>query len=464
MISLQNNKYLNLLISLLTSGLLIILPINNILINYSTNILRLSGLLSIWKELFIILLIIVLAFYFNYKKKENFVILLGLISTIVLGVYSSYVNIIGLNRIVLGFRFELLWLILLGLVITSKNLNVRWFNWSVILGFLLSSAFQVITLIFGNDKIYPLFGFVNGWGNSSNQISEGINVFNNPYCHSTDGGIIPCRLTGGLPSANNYAGYLLLVLPYFYYQFRIAKGKLKFLYIFLICLSLVFLLLTYSRFAILSLIVMILIAIVMQLKKSVSLLRTIILLFIILLPLMFNIILYQSQTVTKIKAILPSILVKEGSTAAHINLTSLAIDVINKDGTNLILHGYGISETGPAAKAEYQDTRTSPYVIKNSKLAEKYGIPEYTMSVPENWYLQLILNGGWLYAILYISIVLFSIKDVLGNYKNQNLILLGLISIIIANLFLHIWESAVVSTYFVMMYMYFKSKSYEDIK
>jgi hypothetical protein len=460
--SIKINKYICTVVSVIMLLLCSLLPVNSIIVNLLTRYLGISSSITIWKEVVIVVLIFLLLLNFDFKRRINylFIFSISLITTIAL--YSSFTNNIILSRIILGFRFELLWLILLVSIIVTKTLKVKYMEIGIIIGFVLTTFFQLISSIFGNEVIYKLFGFTDGWGVNEKQVIEGVSSFKTPYCHSTDGGFLACRFTGGMPSANNYAGYLLLLIPYFYYLSTVKNGKIQKLYYGLLVISIILIFCTFSRFAILALILMLAIYSIIKLINNSSILRSVFISFIILLPILLNVIIFETVKIDNFKNIIPSAILRVGSSAAHVNLTSIALDVIEQDGINLVFKGYGLSETGPAAKGEYFNPRLSNFVIKNVKIGEKYNTADYLMSVPENWYLQLILNGGWIYAAIYIMIVLFTLSGLFENYSKRNILLLGLFGIIIANLFLHIWESTAVSTYFCLIYYYYKNQPYDQ--
>jgi hypothetical protein len=166
-------------------------------------------------------------------------------------------------------------------------------------------------------------------------------------------------------------------------------------------------------------------------------------------------VIYDNKQIT---SKLPSFLVKEGSSSDHFKLTTIATDVISRDGINLIVKGYGLSQTGPAAKSEYIDFNISNFVIINKDIASRIGIPEYNMSVPENWFLQVILNGGFLYAFIYFIIIALSIAGLMGKNYSTQILLISLLSIIIGNLYLHLWESVTINIYYSLILLYYRNK------
>jgi O-Antigen ligase len=434
--------------------LLALLPISNVIVYYSTNVLKISPLVTLWKEFLLSVLLITLLFTFNFTRK-NIVLLLGAIVLILLGLMSSFNNQIPINQIIIGFRFELLWVLLLVLVIVSKPIEIKTFEFGILVGFAFVVLLALLGFVIGEQQLYSALGFQNGWGSSGVQTIGNAQIFNTPFCHTTNGGITDCRLTAGFSSANNLAGYLLMVFFYFIYQFR-ELTRLKYLYLSFVCLVLLFF--TYSRFAIVAILIGLVIIGIYNSKIFNIKLKQLLVFLTLLFPL-FSVVFFQAIYDNKsITSKLPSFLVKDGSSNDHFKLTTIATDVIKRDGTNLLINGYGLSQTGPGAKSEYIDFNKSKFVNKNKDIATKVGIPEYNMSVPENWFLQIILNGGWLYATIYCVIIGLSIRGILGNNYATQILLLSLLSIIIGNLYLHLWESVTLNIYYslFLLYYYFK--------
>jgi O-Antigen ligase len=436
--------------------LLSLLPISNVIVYYSTNVLNISPLVTLWKEFLLSVLLITLLFTFNSTRK-NIALIFSAIVLILLGLISSFTNQIPINQIIIGFRFELLWIILLVLVTVSKPIEIKTFEFGILVGFAFVVLLALLGFVIGEQQLYTALGFQNGWGSSGIQTIGSAQIFNTPFCHTTNGGITDCRLTAGFSSANNLAGYLLMVFFYFIYQFK-ELTRLKYLYLSLSFVCLILLFFTYSRFAIVAILIGLVIIGIYYSKIFNIKLKQLLVFLTLLLPL-FSVVFFQAIYDNKsIKSKLPSFLVKDGSSNDHFKLTTIATDVIKRDGAKILINGYGLSQTGPGAKSEYIDFNTSKFVNRNKDIAAKVGIPEYNMSVPENWFLQIILNGGWLYATIYFIIIGISIRGLLGNNYATQILLLSLLCIIIGNLYLHLWESVTLNIYYslFLLYYYFK--------
>jgi hypothetical protein len=446
------NKVQNILIFLL----LAFLPVSNVIVYYSSNILKISPLVTLWKEILMVLLMLTLIIGFEFSRK-NVVLIISTVAMIALGLNSSFANRIPFNQIIIGFRFELLWVILLVVVLSSKPIEIKSFESGILVGFGLIIILAVLGYLLGEQQLYSALGFQNGWGSAGQQLIGNAQIFKTPFCHTTNGGLIDCRLTAGFNSANNLAGYLLMLFFYFIYQLK-SGNNWKLAYSLFAIVALVLLFFTYSRFALVALFIGLIILTIYSFKFNNFRFKQILLLLTLILPL-FSVVFFQLIYDNKqITSKLPSFLVKEGSSSDHFKLTTIATDVISRDGIKLIAKGYGLSQTGPGAKSEYIDFNLSNFVIMNKDIASRIGIPEYNMSVPENWFLQVILNGGFLYAFIYFIIIALSIAGLKAKNYNTQILLISLLSIIIGNLYLHLWESVTINIYYSLILLYYRNK------
>jgi hypothetical protein len=446
------NKTQNILIFIL----LAFLPISNVIVYYSSNVLKISPLVTLWKELLMVLLMITLLIGLQYSKK-NLLLIISAFVIVGLGLYSSFTSHIPINQIIIGFRFELLWVMLLVLVLCSKPIEIKSFESGILVGFGFVVILAVLGFLLGEQQLYSSLGFQNGWGSSNQELIGNAQIFKTPFCHTTNGGLTDCRLTAGFSSANNLAGYLLMVFFYFIYQYQ-SKLNYKWIYCSFAVISLVLLLFTYSRFALVALFIGFIILAIYNFKFINYRFKQILIILTLLLPL-FSVVFFQVIYDNKqITSKLPSFLVKDGSSSDHFKLTTIATEVINRDGINLIAKGYGLSQTGPGAKSEYIDFNLSNFINKNKDIAAKNGIPDNNMSVPENWYLQVILNGGFIYALIYFIIIWLSIAGLLGKNYSTQILFISLLSIIIGNLYLHLWESVTLNIYYSLILLYYYNR------
>jgi len=157
---------------------------------------------------------------------------------------------------------------------------------ALLIGFLISSFFSIITIIFGTENTLAWLGY----GQKALQ-SGGELLFTQPVGHLIDAGgwNSDFRLSSGFSSPNHYAAYLILLLPLFLYKvFYAGKGKhpvgfattpqegnflgltlsLRWFWSSCLVLDLVFIALTYARFSYLALFVIFGVLIVVKIQNS----------------------------------------------------------------------------------------------------------------------------------------------------------------------------------------------------
>ena len=110
----------------------------------------------------------------------------------------------------------------------------------------------------------------------------------------------------------------------------------------------------------------------------------------------------------------PSFIAKPSSTAFHARRTFATLEILVTQPATL-LKGYGLGASGPAAKDQYSLITENPLYKNNIETALKYYLKPEEIVIPENWFIQLALNGGLIYAILYSIIVLFPLYRMLKN-------------------------------------------------
>jgi hypothetical protein len=160
----------------------------------------------------------------------------------------------------------------------------------------------------------------------------------------------------------------------------------------------------------------------------------------------------------------PVSIIKPSSTTQHYRQKNIALEIITKNPKNLLI-GYGLGQSGPTAQKSYNLDPNRPIIKENYAIADKYLTIREEVAIPENWYFQLVLNGGIIYFFVYITIVIEPLKGLFGEIINlgktkidwTNIIFgLGFFGVFVGNLFLHVWENQAVSVYFVLMYIYYQ--------
>jgi hypothetical protein len=517
-----------------------LLPIQNLLVVFAVNILSLPNWLALWKELVIVALIICMTTdlvknigFKNIKYKW----FLGIFAALnLLVVVSSFViNKVPFTQFIAGYRFELfwLWLWVIGFVwiqnllisksqveegLSLHNSNIQFYKQQLIkgvfLGFGLCLIFALGQLTVGKDFV-QFFGYTD----SSLEIVKG--KINSPICHSIDFGVEPCRLAAPFSSPNHLDGYLIFILGFaLFYAIKrgelaslgkaFAKARLwrfdlvnlfhgtitaftNFSFLPISVIISVLTLLTYSRFALIVLVLYWLFALIYLFKKSFSKYLTI---AILLFTFTFSLLITSTDPTWATK-ILPAFLAKPSSSLEHYRLTGVSLDILKLEP--LILIG-GLGQGASGSSTTYFQPDQNVIYKRFKDISYKWFIKPERISVPENWYLQLVLNGGLIYLALYLFILIYPIaklmegqkpwwsnsplegwqakpdgvfksdelqnppdrifryaqnNEFLKNQSYQNLfVFIAFFGIILGNIFLHLWENQTIAIYWSLIYLW----------
>ncbi len=494
-------KFIQILIFILAT----LLPIQNMLVGLLVFRLQLPEWTSLWKEG----VVAILMMYFLYDilaklKNSNYKsdltsklpLVLVLLSTIIILASSFVFNNKSLIHFIWGFRFELWWLWFFAVVTTwlrivdTKKIASKFlpkFLLSIYLGFCLTAIVAIASIFFGQPLVSSL------WAGSEGQ-SQFVHIA--PKCHLVDYGIDTCRLAGTFGTPNHFVAYLLLVLPIFLVNIIYTNGKqdllkktfellksfssydktiylklAKFWFeILAVMLIVLFILLSYSRFAWLGLAVFAGFALVLYARRWLPKVRWFnwfvrtSLFLILLIPLFIAIIAVNLNTETLNSLPLPEGLLKPSSTSLHARHTAAAIQII-LNNPNKLFTGWGLPSAGSAAKEEYIHHYENKMIMSNLDVAYQNGILPDRLAVPENWFLQLILNGGLIYFFVYsmlVSLPLLGLWQSIINFEITKKVDfstiffgLGFFGVILGNLLLHIWENQTVALYWALSWLYF---------
>jgi hypothetical protein len=461
-----------------------LLPINNVLSQFFVIRLGLPALLTTWKELLVIgiCLVMIGQILYIWKKtrlsgkeilRSSWLIILYIV-LVILALASSVVNQVDVRGLILGFRVELFWL---GFFVVSsiwvktissygdQNLGtwVRRILQGAMIGLGIVTLVSGLILIFGGSTILPNLGFGDTWSTEDQLTIE------SPTCHRLDESGT-CRLTGGFPTPNHFASYLLLALPLFF-TFALRNPRIKKWYIVVLGIlgMIAMLLFSYSRAAWVALAASVGILGLLWLgKKLSSQISAKITIGISIAAMAAPIILWvgllglEAQTDT---SMLTNILGRPLSTNAHAKRTLASVEILEQNPDRLVF-GYGLGQSGPTSLAQYGLSVESEFAQENQTIAQEFGIKPYEIGIPENWYLQLVLNGGLLYAIGYIIILFIPLRELLTSMNiylvdkkstssNMESIIYGLAfyGIVLCNLVLHVWSNQTVALYWGIVYV-----------
>jgi hypothetical protein len=474
--------------------LTLFLPIQTVFATFSTLRLGLPLWVNFWKEALICVICVQLGWqiilHLRNKAKNQakywiagfvdkntllellplvFIVLATLLVTLnslIFGEFHSYIFLIG-------FRFELFWLWFFAILSTWLNIQPASENLqtlhksllkSVFLGFSLVLLFIAAQLAFGSQYINNLVGF-----GSSKNVEY---IVSAPSCHVIDFGSDTCRLAGTFSTPNHLAGYLLLILPIFTIGFSKhfrQKSYLKYLYAIGSFLILWLLVQTAARYALLALGIWFLASIIYFLPQniykklffSVTLLLP---LFVALFPIYVGLVTKSPSFEIK-NQFLPASIIKPSSTVEHYRNTMASISIFQESPQTLFT-GLGLGNSGPAAKSEYQDLYTDNLLFKKyNYISYSWYILPHRITIPESWYIQLLLNGGLVYAIIYILLLLYPAVSLLKHLFSKSKKLsfwqlqfaMGFAAILIGNLFLHLWENQTITIYWSIIWLLSKT-------
>ncbi|MGL4759169.1 MAG: O-antigen ligase family protein [Patescibacteria group bacterium] len=444
-----NNRLINYIILVF----LILAPNLNLIIQFLVSRVPFLSFSLLWKEF---LFLLVLFVYLNSLRKINKKILLF---TFLISIFIFFNLILknpnqtfSFNYLLLSFRFELLWwylLIFLFSILSAGEIKINntFFNVGIFVGVILSLFQSFFIFLVGESKVLE---FVN----TSKNI--GSNIIQLQNCNQIDFQNTFCRMSGGFNHPNHYATYLILVLGYVLFKtIQTQIFLVKFSLVFLSFLILFAIYLTDSKAAIISLIFIFLFIVIMKLKNF-QLIRIskIILVSIALFGSTFFLLTFGTNT-NKV----PEFLRKSTSTIEHLQLSNSALGVIKKDFPKNVIQGYGLGATGPASKDVYRNYETSKYIKQNKEDLNIFNLNISRTTVPENWFYQLVLNGGILYLILYMIPFLYFIF--ITNKVEYFPLIGSLTSLYFINSVLHVFESSVVFIYSVLLICFLYSNKRE---
>jgi hypothetical protein len=456
------------ILSILLCILVFFLPIQSILGVFAVNKLGLPVGILLWKECVEALVMSIMVFDIsrNLRDKNILAVFKGAWIILVTVIISIFIilrsqNSVSILNIFYGFRFELFWVFFLSIFYTWFQLtNLETIEYlkqrvsrSLYYGFVPVLIVSYATLIFGQEKVLGFFGF----GITNTKLLSYI-----PVSQVVDGGGWNnlLRLSGSFTTPNHFAGYLLLIFGFFLYRTTIERSKSKkIIFGFATFNIIVFIVLSFARFAWLGLITWFVVLATYYFVKN-KLIRRILFILAFILPVLIGTVAINLPEQYLQKS-LPSFIAKPSSTTFHARRTFAALTVLGTHPRELWV-GYGLGASGPAAKEQYTVVSQNPLYKENIETALKYYLRPEEILIPENWFIQLVLNGGLVYALLYSIVVLFPlyriIKRLILVQNSTNIfdtyILLGLFSIVIGNLFLHLWENQTIAVYYTLLILF----------
>lgn len=403
--------------------------------------------------------------------------LLGALHLIIFA--SSFVNDISVATFFKAYYFEIWWLdffvlIRVWLKYHKKNKLLelsKYLKASLLLAYICVIVLSFTITIFGQNQILSNFGYSTDLSvvekNTTSLISS------SPVCHYVDAGIHKCRLMASFAHPLHLASYLLVMICLLVIWSLETKNRwLKFGYFLLITSGIYFIYETFARYSWLTIflfasLVMIYAFYLAFKKYNFSLLISkLALIFCLLLAIFTGQIVFNTDL--KNSPNLPNWLVKTGSNDWHYRRTQASIDIIQAKPEKISL-GYGLGAIGSSARAKYQDLNKNFIYSNYKELGFKYYLQPEEMLLLDNWFLQVLINGGIYYFTVYMVLLLlptFYLVRFLRQKKWDKQSLGGLffvctfVGILIGNSLQLLFESQTLAIYWSVLYLFFiKSQS-----
>jgi hypothetical protein len=425
------------LFTLLTKFLVIILPFYVLIKVFFEYKLGISNFGFFIKELVIVLLFLCLVWeYFKSKKLPKFDILDYLIfAYFFYWIAITIINWLWLDSIIHGWRYDFLflWVFLIFrhgkqfLQIKKKKL-ITIFIYSASISLLLSI---LVKFRFWEDAL--LFFWYTDY------VSNWVYSWWIPSYHWLENSQIK-RFSWILESPNSMWFFLILYSFLFLY---LQKKKNEF-YVYLLGIFLFILLfITYSRSALLGIIWASGILILVNLKYLFKFHKKIILSILIIF------LLFSGIAWILLKENIKNIVLRGSSTSGHFIRMEIWVNRFLEKP-----FGWWLAESGPWYRnIESHKIETKG---KNNTEIRKEKLEKESYYIPESWFIQQLVEWGFIYFMLFISIFSIILKR-LYRYKE---IFALLVAILIMNVFLHIFEATYLSILlFIIIWLFLNKKN-----
>jgi len=419
----------------LTAFLLFFLPFNATFANFMIFGLDLGFIKwNIWKEAIVLVLFILLVIEIirtkQYKKLKLEALDYFILAYFLLGLITGLLWTKNLYHIFVGAKYDFSFL---ALYLCIRNFNFNTEQVKMIIKWTLTAIITVVLFGFISYFLLPanfmtVFGYLPVAGGQSWIPGGALPMY---HTVGIDGVLI--RLASTFSGPNNYSFYLLFAVPFLLFKnyktpektswfqkikkyFSIKeKDKSKFFLGFMFTIAFISLLLTFSRSAYLGLAAIIFTG-ALILFKSKRLFWTIITSAFVFLFIGIGAIYVSSPNTFN------QIFLRASSSSGHFDRTVSAFYESLE-----YPWGEGLGKAGPAS----------------CYFPDEFG----GCLIPENWYLQVALEMGYLGMLIFIIIIVMILNKLYNKYKKeQNYLSLSLfltiIGLSVASMFLHAWEDA----------------------
>jgi len=418
------------LFTILTKFLLFILPFYVVIKVYSDKVLDMWFLWFFIKEFIIILLFLSLIYeYFFNKKNKDFELKFDLIDYLIFAfiwywIWITFLNWLWLNSVFFGWRYDFLWFVVL-LIYKHWIVFLKEKTRELIKLFMISSLVSLFLWIMIKfvlwEEFLSLFWF-------SIQVTQFWFDWGIPIYQWVEASGIR-RFQWILDSPLAMWFFLILFTGLF---LHLNKKNIDFAIIFWLLILCILIFLTYSRAAMLWIIIWIFLLLILSARKLLKYYKKIITYILVIGIILTSGLAYIFQDK------IVNIFLRPGSTEWHFTRITVWFERFSQKP-----FGSGLATSGPA----YRN------IIKweTSLETDRYYIPE-------SWFVQILVEWWFVYFTLFMAI-LFNI--LLNLYKNKNKFILAMfVWVLVMNMFLHVFEYTYITILlFLFLWLFYSSEN-----
>ena len=332
-----------------------------------------------------------------------------------------------------------------------------------------------IVLLFGllqafvlPENILVSAGYSSEYGNT--EVAQNGRI---SYCHKIENAITheeKCRVQSTLSGPNQLGAYILLLLPLFLYgAWQSRKKTLAFLLYGMSIAAYITLLFTWSRSAWIGAMLILTGLFIIQAKKPHAALFFLVLFAFGIISLFFpalfithwDALKWWSLGVSLVFFLALSIILLKNAYVRHFPLWGGAVFLFALGGallTRMLADTFfwNIILRPSSSQGHWERWMDGVrFIVKNpfglglgdaGPASARFALPGQTGFLPESWYLQVGLESGVLGLLLFVCILILSLRAILASRQPfSRAIALAIVGVSTAALFLHSWESAAVA-------------------
>ena len=398
------------LFTLLTKFLVIVLPFYVILAVFFSVQIWIPKAGFLFKELILVLLFVSLIYeFYKNKIRPKFDLLDYLIFAYFgYGIIISFINGLWLSSIVYGGRYDFVFFIVF-LIYRHGKLFLQVSYNGLLKLFLLSATASLLCSILIKFRLWEKYLLIFWF---TDYISNWTFDGRVPNYHGLENSGIK-RFQWIFDGPNQMAFFLIV---YTSILMQYVKKKFEYHMVLILIALFILVIMTYSRSAILGIFSWIWLLLLLNIKEIYKRFKKILIGGLIgCLIAWWGMLLIFGDKVE-------NIVLRSSSTTGHFDRMAIWIDRFLEKP-----FWAWLAEAGPAFRSIYPD--------KQTKQDEQYYIPE-------SWFIQQLIEGGFIYFILFVTILTLIAKKL---YRYSKPLFVWMIAVLVMNVFLHIFEATYLS-------------------